>query len=149
MAALIELEGVGRAFAGEAGADARALADVSLTIEAGEFVCVAGPSGAGKSTLLHILRCLDRPTEGVYRFAGEDVGGLDADALAGLRRDAFGFVFQARETPLLSTSFPAAIGPECCEWPRGMWMRLLPKTRCRTPSSSCYTVFRPRGQGCG
>ena len=95
MAALIELEGVGRAFAGEAGADARALADVSLTIEAGEFVCVAGPSGAGKSTLLHILGCLDRPTEGVYRFAGEDVGGLDADALAGLRRDAFGFVFQA------------------------------------------------------
>ena len=95
MGALIELAGVGRAFAGEAGADARALADVSLTIEAGEFVCVAGPSGAGKSTLLHILGCLDRPTEGVYRFAGEDVGGLDADALAALRRDAFGFVFQA------------------------------------------------------
>ena len=73
----------------------RALADVSLTIEAGEFVCVTGPSGSGKSTLLHILGCLDRATEGVYRVAGEDVGGLDADGLARLRRATFGFVFQA------------------------------------------------------
>ena len=71
----------------------RALADVSLTIEAGEFVCVTGPSGSGKSTLLHILGCLDRATEGEYRVAGEDVGGLDADGLARLRRTAFGFVF--------------------------------------------------------
>ena len=73
----------------------RALVDVSLTIEAGEFVCVTGPSGSGKSTLLHILGCLDRPTEGVYRVAGEDVGGLDADGLALMRRTAIGFVFQA------------------------------------------------------
>ena len=73
----------------------RALADISLTIDAGEFVCVTGSSGSGKSTLLHILGCLDRATEGAYRVAGEDVGGLDADGLARLRRTAFGFVFQA------------------------------------------------------
>ena len=95
MAPLIELAGVARAHTGEQGAAVRALADVSLTIEAGEFVCVTGSSGSGKSTLLHILGCLDRPTEGVYRVAGEDVGGLDADGLARLRRTVFGFVFQA------------------------------------------------------
>ena len=92
---LIELAGICRAHAGEDGAPVRALADVSLAIEAGEFVCVTGPSGSGKSTLLHILGCLDRPTEGAYRVAGEDVGGLDADGLARLRRTMFGFVFQA------------------------------------------------------
>ena len=95
MAPLIELAGGGRAHTGEDGAPVRALADVSLTIDAGEFVCVTGPSGSGKSTLLHILGCLDRPTEGEYRVAGEDVAGLDVDGLARLRRTAFGFVFQA------------------------------------------------------
>ena len=94
-APLIELAAVGRTHAGENDAPVRALTDVSLTIEAGEFVCVTGPSGSGKSTLLHILGCLDRPTEGTYRIAGEDVGGLDADGLARLRRTVFGFVFQA------------------------------------------------------
>ena len=94
-APLIELAGIGRTHAGEHDAPVRALADVSLTIEAGEFVCVTGPSGSGKSTLLHILGCLDRPTEGAYRVGGEDVGGLDADGLARLRRTMFGFVFQA------------------------------------------------------
>ena len=96
MLPLIELAGVSRAHAGDNGTSApvRVLADVSLAIEVGEFVCVTGPSGSGKSTLLHILGCLDRPTEGVYWVAGEDVGGLDADGLARLRRTAFGFVFQ-------------------------------------------------------
>ena len=92
---LIELAGVGRTHAGENDAPVSALTDVSLTIEPGEFVCVTGPSGSGKSTLLHILGCLDRPTEGAYRVGGEDVGGLDADGLARLRRTMFGFVFQA------------------------------------------------------
>ena len=93
----IELAGVGRSYAdaGDETATVRALAGISLTIEAGEFVCVTGPSGSGKSTLLHILGCLDRPTEGAYRVAGEDVGGLDVDGLARLRRTGFGFVFQA------------------------------------------------------
>ena len=94
-ATLIELDGVGREFAdAESGAPVSALADVSLRIVAGEFVALVGPSGSGKSTLLRILGCLDTPTEGVYRFDGTDVGALDADGRARLRRDAFGFVFQ-------------------------------------------------------
>ena len=92
---LIELRGVDRVFVGEDAVRTQALADVSLVIEAGEFVCITGPSGSGKSTLLNILGCLDRPTTGVYRFDGKDVTGLDADGLARLRRDELGFVFQA------------------------------------------------------
>ena len=91
--ALIQLQGVGRAFDTEAGR-VHALQDVSLSIRAGEFVCITGASGSGKSTLLNILGCLDRPSEGSYRFAGRDVGGLGDRALARLRRLAFGFVFQ-------------------------------------------------------
>ena len=91
---LIELAGVARSFPTDGNGRVQALADVTLTVAAGEFVCVTGPSGCGKSTLLHILGCLDRPSEGVYRVAGEDVAGLDADGLARLRGDVFGFVFQ-------------------------------------------------------
>lgn len=54
-----------------------------------------GASGSGKTTLMNILGCLDRPTEGLFRFMGEDVSGFDRDELARLRRDAFGFVFQS------------------------------------------------------
>ena len=66
--ALIELQGVSRTFAGGDG-PVRVLADISLRIDAGEFVCVHGPSGSGKSTLLHILGCLDTPSGGSYRLA--------------------------------------------------------------------------------
>lgn len=95
MAPLIELRGIGRVFEDEGGAGTEALANVTLAIGAGELVCITGPSGSGKSTLLNILGCLDRPTTGEYRFDGRDVTVLDADALARLRRDEFGFVFQA------------------------------------------------------
>src|SRR5262249_24678469 len=54
-----------------------------------------GASGSGKSTLMNLLGCLDRPTSGRYIFAGQDVAELDRDALAYLRREAFGFVFQS------------------------------------------------------
>lgn len=94
-APLIELHGVSRLFDDEAGgAPVEALAEVSLTIHAGEFVAVVGKSGSGKSTLLHILGCLDRPTGGVYRFAGAEPGNMSGAARARLRRDMFGFVFQ-------------------------------------------------------
>ena len=91
--ALIELAGVGRFF--QAAGGVQALADVTLTIGRGEFVCVMGPSGSGKSTLMNILGCLDRPTSGRYRLRGQAVDALMPDALAALRRDVFGFVFQS------------------------------------------------------
>lgn len=71
-----------------------ALRDVSLEIQAGEFVAITGQSGSGKSTLLHILGLLDRPTRGLFRFAGRDVSQLDDRELAALRSEKIGFVFQ-------------------------------------------------------
>ena len=72
----------------------RALDEVSLDIHDGEFVAVMGQSGSGKSTLMNIVGCLDRPTGGAYRVRGRPVAELDADGLAELRRETFGFVFQ-------------------------------------------------------
>ena len=92
-AVLLRLRDVGRRYAsGEA--EVVALDAVSLDIAAGEFVAIMGQSGSGKSTLMNILGCLDRPTSGTYEVLGRDVATLDADELAALRRDAFGFVFQ-------------------------------------------------------
>lgn len=77
------------------GFQVKALQDVSLEIQEGEFVAVMGPSGSGKSTLLNILGCLDRPTAGKYILAGEDVSGLDKTRLAHIRNRRIGFVFQS------------------------------------------------------
>lgn len=72
-----------------------ALDGIDLTIESGEFVAIMGPSGSGKSTLLNILACLDRPTEGQYILAGEDVSGYNRAQLAEIRSRQLGFVFQS------------------------------------------------------
>ena len=93
---LIELKDVWKTFiTGDGDVRVDALRGVSLSIYPGEFVAIMGASGSGKSTLMNLLGCLDRPTGGSYHFAGNDVSELDADSLAWLRREAFGFVFQS------------------------------------------------------
>src|SRR5690348_4281434 len=90
---LLVLEGVSRRyFSGDK--EIEVLRDIDLTIEAGEFVAIMGASGSGKSTLMNLLGCLDRPSAGRFRVSGVDVGELPPDALAKLRRERFGFVFQ-------------------------------------------------------
>ncbi|WP_099657350.1 MacB family efflux pump subunit [Acidovorax sp. 56] len=93
-APLIELRSVRRRYGGGEQPEVEVLRGVSLRIHAGEFVAIVGASGSGKSTLMNLLGCLDRPSSGQYLFQGQDVAGLGPDALAWLRREAFGFVFQ-------------------------------------------------------
>ena len=90
---LIVLEDVTKTFRRGALA-VEVLHGVSLVVRRGEYVAIMGASGSGKTTLMNLIGCLDRPSGGRYRFAGQDVAGLDRDARALLRRDAFGFIFQ-------------------------------------------------------
>jgi macrolide transport system ATP-binding/permease protein len=90
---LLTLRGIGRSFpSGEQ--EVQVLKDVNLDIGNGEMLAIVGASGSGKSTLMNILGCLDRPSTGTYIVSGQDVGTLDSDALAQLRREHFGFIFQ-------------------------------------------------------
>jgi putative ABC transport system ATP-binding protein len=84
--------------------DVEALGGIDLVVAGGEFVAIMGPSGSGKSTLLSILGCLERPTEGSYRLAGEEVAGFDERKAARVRRERIGFVFQSFNLLLRSTA---------------------------------------------
>ena len=92
--AIIEIKELTKVY-GMGEVQVRALDEVNLTIRKGEFVAIMGPSGSGKSTLMNILGCLDRPTEGQYILAGEDVSDLDKTQLAIIRNQRIGFIFQS------------------------------------------------------
>ena len=111
--ALIELRNLSKTYdLGEV--KVRALRRVSLDIAEGEFVALIGPSGSGKSTLMNTLGCLDRPSAGSYRLAGEEVAGMNPDQLAQVRNRRIGFIFQnfnllSRTTALENVEVPLLI----------------------------------------
>jgi ABC-type lipoprotein export system ATPase subunit len=107
---LIELRNVSKIYdLGEVKVEA--LRNATLDIDQGEFVALIGPSGSGKSTLMNVLGCLDRPTAGSYRLAGEEAADLTRDERARIRNQRLGFVFQnfnllARTTALENVELP-------------------------------------------
>jgi putative ABC transport system ATP-binding protein len=91
--AVIRVVGLGKSYATAAG-QFPALRGVNLEIAPGDYIAIMGPSGSGKSTFMNLLGCLDTPSSGDYFLAGHNVAQMDRDALAGLRNQTLGFVFQ-------------------------------------------------------
>ncbi|WP_153445740.1 MacB family efflux pump subunit [Vibrio algicola] len=91
--ALLHISDVSRCFAA-GDQDLTVLKNVDLEIQRGEMVAIVGASGSGKSTLMNILGCLDKPSKGQYFIDGQDTSQMEADELASLRREHFGFIFQ-------------------------------------------------------
>jgi putative ABC transport system ATP-binding protein len=94
MTTVVEMKNVAKYF-GEGSSKVKALDGVDLTINKGEFVAIVGPSGSGKSTIMNLIGCLDRPTSGRVKIAGEDLSKLNDKKLTSLRNLAIGFVFQS------------------------------------------------------
>jgi ABC-type lipoprotein export system ATPase subunit len=92
---MIELTEIGRTYTRPGGGSVRALDDVTLQIERGEFLALVGSSGSGKSTLMNVLGLLDEPDEGSYLLDGSDPARLSLDERAQLRNERIGFVFQS------------------------------------------------------
>lgn len=95
----------------------KALNDISLTINSGEFVTIMGSSGSGKTTLLNILGCLDRPTSGDYILDGININSLSKNELARLRNKKLGFIFQSynllpRTSAIENVELPLLYNPE-------------------------------------
>ena len=88
-----ELRGISKIY-GSGDLEVKALDQLDLTVQEGDYLAVMGASGSGKSTAMNILGCLDRPTSGTYRLNGMAVEHLDDDALADVRNRSLGFVFQ-------------------------------------------------------
>ena len=106
----VRTDGVWKIFTQEA-EEVQAVRGVDLTVARGEFTALAGPSGSGKTTLLNLIGGLTRPTRGRVRVAGRDVSGMTSQALARLRLEQVGFVFQAYNllpvlTALENAEFP-------------------------------------------
>jgi len=107
---LIELTDIYREYV-VGGETVKALDGVSLNISKGEWVAIVGQSGSGKSTMMNVIGCLDTPTRGTYQLNGKDVSHMDDDALADVRNQEIGFIFQnfqllPRETSLANVELP-------------------------------------------
>ena len=104
--------------------DITVLSSVSLSVRSGELIAIMGPSGSGKSTLMNIIGCLDRPTNGTYRFEDREISAMTDDELASIRNVKIGFVFQTFnllprftalknvEVPLVYSGVPARLRKE-------------------------------------
>lgn len=111
---IIEMQDVTKVYEME-GRTLRAVDNVSLQVEAGEFVAIVGPSGSGKSTLMNLIACLDTSTSGTYELDGVEVGKLNDDELSLARNSKIGLVFQsynllARMTALENVELPLLYG---------------------------------------
>ncbi|MBR2878624.1 MAG: ABC transporter ATP-binding protein [Clostridia bacterium] len=126
MSHLIELQNIFKIYS-DGDSEIRALDDVSLTIDEGEFVAIVGSSGSGKSTCMNMIGCLDVPTSGKYFLNGTDVSSMTDDEQAKIRNQMIGFIFQQYnlipklnllenvELPLIYRGLPAAQRREMAE----------------------------------